>query len=120
MNEHIQTLDSSAGYGGDALQTQRNKVLRNTYLLLALSLLPTVLGAWLGVATGITKSEITRASQWLKSRDRDDTLVTLIESGDITTGMRGSSTRQAMVYRLTCYTGRWRDTAGRIIHQKQG
>ena len=71
-------------------------------------------------ATGITKSEITRASQWLKSRDRDDTLVTLIESGDITTGMRGSSTRQAMVYRLTCYTGRWRDTAGRIIHQKQG
>ena len=71
-------------------------------------------------ATGITKSEITRASQWLKSRDRDDTLVTLIESGDITTGMRGSSTRQAMVYRLTCYTGRWRDAAGRIIHQKQG
>ena len=56
MNEHIQTLDSSAGYGGDALQSQRNKVLRNTYLLLALSLLPTVLGAWLGVATGITKS----------------------------------------------------------------
>ncbi len=34
---------------------QRNKVLRNTYWLLALSLLPTVLGAWLGVATGITR-----------------------------------------------------------------
>jgi len=33
---------------------QRNKVLRNTYWLLALSLLPTVAGAWLGVATGIT------------------------------------------------------------------
>jgi len=33
---------------------ERNKVLRNTYLLLALSLLPTVLGAWVGVATGIT------------------------------------------------------------------
>jgi modulator of FtsH protease len=31
-------------------------VLRNTYLLLALSMLPTVLGAWLGVATGITQS----------------------------------------------------------------
>jgi modulator of FtsH protease len=28
--------------------------LRNTYWLLALSLLPTVLGAWIGVATGIT------------------------------------------------------------------
>ncbi len=31
-------------------------MLRNTYWLLALSLLPTVLGAWLGVATGITRS----------------------------------------------------------------
>jgi modulator of FtsH protease len=30
--------------------------LRNTYWLLALSLLPTVLGAWLGVSTGITRS----------------------------------------------------------------
>ena len=39
-----------------ALQAQRNKVLRNTYWLLALSLIPTVLGAWMGVATGITRS----------------------------------------------------------------
>ncbi len=30
----------------------RNQVLRNTYWLLALSLLPTVLGAWIGVKTG--------------------------------------------------------------------
>jgi modulator of FtsH protease len=29
--------------------------LRNTYWLLALSLIPTVVGAWLGVATGITR-----------------------------------------------------------------
>ena len=36
--------------------SERHKVLRNTYWLLALSLLPTVLGAWLGVATGITAS----------------------------------------------------------------
>lgn len=56
MNEQIQTLDSSAVYGQDVLQSQRNKVLRNTYWLLALSLLPTVLGAWLGVATGITNA----------------------------------------------------------------
>jgi len=32
----------------------RNKVLRNTYLLLALSMIPTVFGAWLGIATGIS------------------------------------------------------------------
>jgi modulator of FtsH protease len=42
--------------GSQALAQERNRVLRNTYWLLALSLLPTVLGAWLGVATGITKS----------------------------------------------------------------
>lgn len=33
---------------------ERNRVLRNTYALLALSMVPTVLGAWVGVATGIT------------------------------------------------------------------
>ncbi|MGA1574961.1 MAG: BAX inhibitor (BI)-1/YccA family protein, partial [Burkholderiaceae bacterium] len=33
---------------------QRNRVLRNTYWLLAISLLPTVFGAWVGVSTGIT------------------------------------------------------------------
>ncbi|QIL69396.1 Bax inhibitor-1/YccA family protein [Diaphorobacter sp. HDW4B] len=37
-------------------QEERNKVLRNTYWLLALSMLPTVLGAWIGVSTGITQS----------------------------------------------------------------
>lgn len=32
----------------------RQKVMRNTYWLLSLSMLPTVLGAWIGVETGIT------------------------------------------------------------------
>ena len=31
----------------------RNRVLRNTYALLALSMVPTVIGAWLGVAFGL-------------------------------------------------------------------
>ncbi|MEZ5646995.1 MAG: Bax inhibitor-1 family protein [Burkholderiaceae bacterium] len=35
---------------------QRNRVLRNTYWLLALSMIPTVLGAWIGVRSGITAS----------------------------------------------------------------
>ncbi|MBS7349184.1 MAG: Bax inhibitor-1/YccA family protein [Comamonas sp.] len=51
--QHPSTLDS-AGYA--VSQQQRHKVLRNTYWLLALSMLPTVLGAWLGVSTGITAS----------------------------------------------------------------
>jgi modulator of FtsH protease len=54
MNDNVQTIDQ--GYGYVASVEQRNKVLRNTYWLLALSLVPTVLGAWLGVATGITRS----------------------------------------------------------------
>ncbi len=50
MNENIRPY----GYGYVLPAAERNKVLRNTYWLLALSMLPTVLGAWLGVATGIT------------------------------------------------------------------
>lgn len=53
MNPEITSV-GSAGYG--ISQEQRHRVLRNTYWLLALSLLPTVLGAWIGVATGITQS----------------------------------------------------------------
>jgi modulator of FtsH protease len=33
---------------------QRNRVLRNTYWLLALSMVPTVIGAWIGVSTGFS------------------------------------------------------------------
>jgi modulator of FtsH protease len=39
-----------------ALTGERNRVLRNTYWLLALSMVPTVLGAWVGVSTGIMNS----------------------------------------------------------------
>lgn len=51
MNENLQTVYSGAA-SGVALEA-RNRVLRNTYWLLALSLVPTVLGAWIGVSTGI-------------------------------------------------------------------
>ena len=56
MNDRVQTIDHATGYGYGVSAEQRNKVLRNTYWLLALSMVPTVLGAWLGVATGITRS----------------------------------------------------------------
>ncbi|HEU5293666.1 MAG TPA: Bax inhibitor-1/YccA family protein [Burkholderiaceae bacterium] len=51
MEQRLQTQPGYAGSG--ALAVDRNRVLRNTYWLLALSLLPTVLGAWIGVSTGI-------------------------------------------------------------------
>jgi modulator of FtsH protease len=40
-------------YGGVATQAARNRVIRNTYWLLALSMIPTVFGAYLGVTTGL-------------------------------------------------------------------
>jgi modulator of FtsH protease len=55
MNEQLQT--AYAGQAGTGvLVEQRNRVLRNTYWLLALSLVPTVLGAWIGVKTGLMAS----------------------------------------------------------------
>jgi len=54
MTDNINSFGSSYGY--ISTPAERNKVLRNTYWLLALSLVPTILGAWLGVATGITRS----------------------------------------------------------------
>jgi modulator of FtsH protease len=45
-----------AGYGSQLSTQERNRVLRNTYALLALSMIPTVLGAWIGVSTGIVSS----------------------------------------------------------------
>lgn len=51
MDQSLKPLD--VAYGG-ALSGQRQRVLRNTYALLALSLLPTVLGAWVGVSMGFS------------------------------------------------------------------
>jgi modulator of FtsH protease len=45
MDRNLQQIYTASG---DALVV-RNRVLRNTYWLLALSMIPTILGAWLGV-----------------------------------------------------------------------
>lgn len=45
-----------SGYGtGAQAALVRNRVLRNTYLLLAISMIPTVLGAWVGLQSGINR-----------------------------------------------------------------
>ncbi len=41
------------GAGADTTLATRNRVLRNTYWLLALSLIPTVFGAWAGIAFNV-------------------------------------------------------------------
>ena len=53
MNNGVQT---QFGYANGGLATDRQRVLRNTYWLLALSLVPTVLGAWIGVASGLFRA----------------------------------------------------------------
>lgn len=50
LNSMATTMD-----GGAVSAAQRNRVLRNTYWLLALSMIPTVLGAWVGLKTGIVQ-----------------------------------------------------------------
>ncbi len=53
MESRVQTLP--VGAAGGAVVAERNRVLRNTYWLLALSMVPTVLGAWIGVSIGINQ-----------------------------------------------------------------
>ena len=54
MDDRLQPVYANAA-GSGALSGERNRVLRNTYWLLALSMVPTVLGAWAGMALGINK-----------------------------------------------------------------
>jgi modulator of FtsH protease len=51
MTDRITTAGRTFGYSVSG--EQRNKVLRNTYWLLAISLVPTVMGAWAGVALNL-------------------------------------------------------------------
>ena len=51
MNDGMPTY--TAYSSAAAYADSRQRVLRNTYWLLALSMIPTVLGAWIGVSTGI-------------------------------------------------------------------
>ena len=56
MNQDTRTLQAPYGIGSIASAGERNRVLRNTYWLLALSMVPTVLGAWIGVSTGLASA----------------------------------------------------------------
>jgi modulator of FtsH protease len=57
MTTNLHTYPTGAGDINNAAAFEaRNRVLRNTYWLLALSMVPTVLGAWLGVVTGVARA----------------------------------------------------------------
>jgi modulator of FtsH protease len=53
MERNVQRVEVLGG--GSSYAVDQHRVLRNTYWLLALSMVPTVLGAWIGVQTGITR-----------------------------------------------------------------
>src|SRR3546814_273610 len=55
MSDLRQPVTPGTGYGATASAVARNRVLRNTYGLLALSMVPTVLGALVGLNTGINQ-----------------------------------------------------------------
>ncbi|MDI9334802.1 MAG: Bax inhibitor-1 family protein [Cytophagales bacterium] len=56
MSDNITPLNNHAfGNAVGASALERNRVLRNTYMLLAISLLPTVLGAYFGVTMGFSR-----------------------------------------------------------------
>ncbi len=54
MDDRLQPAYAKTS-GAGALSGERNRVLRNTYWLLALSMVPTVIGAWVGMAMGINQ-----------------------------------------------------------------
>jgi modulator of FtsH protease len=49
------SMQTPSNYG-TVVVARQNRVLRNTYWLLALSMIPTVLGAWIGVASGFGRA----------------------------------------------------------------
>jgi modulator of FtsH protease len=48
---------ATRGYAGAAIAPEAQKVLRNTYLLLALTMVPTIAGAYVGMLTGAVVHE---------------------------------------------------------------
>ena len=49
----MSTFQGNSGLSTARGEIARNSVLRNTFILLALSMIPTVLGAWIGVETNV-------------------------------------------------------------------
>lgn len=49
----MSTFQSNSGLNAMRGEIARNSVLRNTFILLALSMIPTVLGAWVGMETAV-------------------------------------------------------------------
>ena len=66
LNRNLQRANPYAtGSGATGSLLARNAVLRNTYWLLALSLIPTVIGAWVGIAFNVAGTMTARPGMTL-------------------------------------------------------
>jgi FtsH-binding integral membrane protein len=52
MQPEVQTHSGTIQAGAQDIALQQSRVLRNTYLLLALTMVPTAIGAYIGIGTG--------------------------------------------------------------------
>src|SRR5688572_30326918 len=52
MEPELQSNQGTYQAGAGTIAVQQQRVLRNTYLLLALTMVPTVIGAFIGISTG--------------------------------------------------------------------
>jgi FtsH-binding integral membrane protein len=52
MQPEVQTHSGTIQAGAQGIALQQSRVLRNTYLLLALTMVPTAIGAYIGIGTG--------------------------------------------------------------------
>ena len=59
MDDRFNSQPSPYGQRVGLAGAERNRVLRNTYMLLAVSLVPTVLGAWTGLHLGLAQWMLT-------------------------------------------------------------
>ncbi|HYN39458.1 MAG TPA: PriCT-2 domain-containing protein, partial [Rhodospirillales bacterium] len=51
-------------------------------------------------ASGVTRNELARRTQFLDQRQRSDLIASLVEAGQVVTALRPSATRPAMVFRI--------------------
>jgi modulator of FtsH protease len=94
MERNVQRLDVLAG--GSAYGVDQHRVLRNTYWLLALSMLPTVAGAWLGLQLGV--------AQWMAHSPTMSLLLFFIGAYGLMAGIHATRNSSTGVFLLLGFT----------------
>jgi modulator of FtsH protease len=94
MERNVQRFDVLAG--GSAYGLDQHRVLRNTYWLLALSMLPTVAGAWLGLQLGV--------AQWMAHSPTMSLLLFFVGAYGLMAGIHATRNSSTGVFLLLGFT----------------